>query len=98
MCTVLAMSSGPIANPRLEVISSDDGFVVHDSERGLVHYLNETAAIVFSLCDGDRGPAAISKLVQEYFDLSERPDEDVQSVIGDLLEKGMLIDSGSTAD
>ena len=69
MCTVLAMPTGPIANPRLEVISSDDGFVVHDADQGLVHYLNATAAIVFSLCDGEHDAGTIAVLIQEHFDL-----------------------------
>ena len=92
------MSAAPDVNPRLEVISSDDGFVVHDAARGRVHYLNETAAIVFSLCDGERDAVAVAALIQEHFGLAEPPVQDVEKVIGELLAQGVLIDSHISGD
>jgi len=92
------MPAAPEVNPRLEVISSDDGFVVHDSERALVHYLNETAAIVFSLCDGERDAAAIAALIQEYFGLIEAPVDDVEQALAQLLSQGVLVDAQDGLD
>lgn len=89
------MPTGPIANPRLEVISSDDGFVVHDADQGLVHYLNATAAIVFSLCDGEHDAGTIAVLIQEHFDLPEPPVADVDTTIAQLLGQGVLQDAPS---
>ena len=35
----------------VEIIAVDEGCVVHDANRGVVHYLDQTAAIALSLCD-----------------------------------------------
>jgi hypothetical protein len=93
MCTLLPVTNAARPNPRLEVISSDDGFVVHDSEGGKVHYLNDTAAIVFSLCDGERDVEGVAALIQQHFGLDESPEDDVRAVVAQLLAEGVLIDS-----
>ena len=83
----------PTPNPDLEVIASDEGFVIHDAALAIVHYLNETAAIVFSLCDGERTVSEIAQLVQHHYDLDEPPTEDIALAVADLTEKGVLGDS-----
>ena len=42
----------------------DDGFVVFDASTDRVHYLNPTATVVFSLCDGTRTTEEVAELVQ----------------------------------
>lgn len=85
------MNAKPLANPAHEVIASDEGFVVHDATGGQVHYLNETAAIVYSLCDGERTPAEIAVIVGDAFGLDQAPTGDVEKVLTDLTALGVVI-------
>ena len=48
------MSEFPRQKPELEIIASDEGFVVRDPARERVHYLNQTGAMVLSLCNGQQ--------------------------------------------
>ncbi|MEQ8718961.1 MAG: PqqD family protein [Acidimicrobiales bacterium] len=84
------MNAKPLANPAHEVIASDEGFVIHDAAGAQVHYLNETAAIVFSLCDGQRTLTEIAALVGDAFGLEEAPVADVEKVVTDLTALGVL--------
>lgn len=83
--------SAPRAADHMEVIASDEGFVVHDAAENTVHYLNHTAAIVFSLCDGTREVEEIAGMIQGQFDLSSPPLEDVQTTIEQLRENGLVL-------
>lgn len=85
------MAEFPKTRDDLEVIASDEGFVVHDADRETVHYLNQTAAIVLSLCDGKRSIDEIGGLVQEQFGLDEPPREDVLGIVKKLEEQGLLL-------
>lgn len=87
------MNARPLANPAHEVIASDEGFVVHDAAGARVHYLNETAAIVFSLCDGERTLAEIAALMGEAFGLDQAPVTDVEKVVTDLTKLGVVIEA-----
>lgn len=86
------MSSAPTPNPELETIASDEGFIIHDATKGTVHYLNQTAAVVFSLCDGKRSIADIAALVQHHYELDEPPLEDVAQAVRNLTEQGVILD------
>jgi len=78
------------ARADLEIIAADEGFVVHDASRDVVHYLNQTAAIVLSLCDGSRSTDAIAELVKSQFDLDEPPRDDVSEIIEKLEAQGLF--------
>ncbi|MCP3934528.1 MAG: PqqD family protein [Actinomycetia bacterium] len=80
----------PKANPSLEVIASDGGFVIHDSASGVVHYLNETAAIVFALCDGELDANDIAELMKRSYRLEAAPVADVETAIAELLRLGVV--------
>ncbi|HWP39127.1 MAG TPA: PqqD family protein [Gemmatimonadales bacterium] len=45
----------------------DDEWVVYDPKRDRVHALNLSAAMVWSLCTGERGAAEIAEAVGESF-------------------------------
>ncbi len=53
----------------LDVHEVEDGFVVFDASTDRVHYLNPTATVVFSLCDGTRSTEEVAELVQSAWDL-----------------------------
>ena len=48
-------SDSPLAVDGLDVNQVKDGLIVYDPARDRVHYLNNTAAAIFTLCDGDHG-------------------------------------------
>ena len=74
----------------LEIHEVVDGFVVYDTERDRVHYLNHTAALVLQLCDGKHDGSAIAKLIQEAFALSEPPSGEVEECLGRFGEEGLV--------
>jgi hypothetical protein len=57
----------------LEVNEVNDGLTVFDSATDRVHYLNATAAIVFTLCDGTHSASEIASFVAEGRGSDSRP-------------------------
>ena len=80
--------------PDFEVIASDDGFVVHDARRDVVHYLNQTAAIVLCLCDGKRSISQIADLIANQFALGATPHDDVMAVVTRFESEGLVTWAG----
>jgi hypothetical protein len=76
------------ANPRraegIELEQADEGFMAHQTERGRVHYLNHTAAIIFELCDGDTTEEAIAHTLQDLYELGDPPLAEVRSCLESL--------------
>ena len=59
----------PEAAPELDVHEVEDGLVIYDLRSERVHYLNETASLVFVLCTGKHDVARIVELVGEAWKL-----------------------------
>ncbi len=76
-----AAVGGPRLLSEFEIIASDDGCVVHDAGRDVVHYFNQTASIVLSLCDGKRSTEQIAQLIGNQFGLGEAPHDDVVEIV-----------------
>ena len=74
----------------LDVHEVEDGFVVFDASTDRVHYLNPTATVVFSLCDGTRTTAEIAELVRSAWDLDTPPVDDVAACVAQLRDEGVL--------
>lgn len=74
----------------IDVHEVEDGFVVFDSATDRVHYLNPTATVVFSLCDGTRTPNEIAQLVQSAWELDAAPVDDVDACLAQLRDEGVL--------
>ena len=74
----------------IDVHEVEDGFVVFDATTDRVHYLNPTATIVFSLCDGTRTSAQVAELVRAAWDLDAAPIDDVDACIAQLRGEGVL--------
>jgi hypothetical protein len=53
-------------------------------------YLNETAALVWKLCDGERTVREIADLLAEGFPDCEDLDQDVEKAIRSLLREGAV--------
>jgi hypothetical protein len=69
------------AKEGLEVVDVPDGYVVYDTDSDMVHYLNPTAAIVFTLCDGTRNINLISKTISSAYSL------ETELVLGTFVEE-----------
>jgi hypothetical protein len=80
----------PFVVSGLEVNEADEGLIVFDSTSDLIHYLNSTAAVVFTLCDGTRSASEIAGFMAEAFELDEPPLSDVEGFLSTLSRKGLL--------
>lgn len=79
----------PLADPNLTLEPGSDGGRVRDHD-GALHYLNQTAAVVWALADGTRSVATIADEVAALFDLSEPPIKDVERILDDMAAKGLI--------
>jgi len=77
----------------LDVNEVPDGYVIYQTATDRVHYLNKTAAIVFELCDGARGPDDIVMRVSEMFELNGQADVEIKDCIQSLLNEGLVLSS-----
>ena len=81
----------PVRAEGLEVHEVDDGLVVYQSQPECVHHLNNTAAIVFELCDGENTVPEISGQLAGAFGLAEVPDRVAENCLADLWSKGVIV-------
>ena len=84
------LSDRPQVEPGLEVNEVRDGLTVFDSVADRIHYLNQTAAIVFTLCDGRRSASDMAAFLAEAFKLEEPPLNEVQECVGQLVRLGLI--------
>jgi hypothetical protein len=75
----------------LEVHEVPDGYIVYQNARDRVHYLNKTAAIIFEMCDGQRGQDDVIARTARAFELDDRPHEDIQSCLDSLIKEGLVL-------
>jgi hypothetical protein len=74
----------------LEINKVADGYVVYQPGRERVHYLNNTAAFVLELCDGQLAPDTIVQLLQEAFNLPKPPEAEVAECLKTLFQEGLV--------
>ena len=68
-----------------------DGFIIYQSERDRVHYLNQTAAILLTLCNGRNRVSDIPELLRLAFDLSEAPVGETRDCLEQLITEGLIV-------
>lgn len=74
----------------LDVNEVADGLIVYDESTDRVHYLNATAAIVFTLCDGERDVDGIARMVAAAYGAGEPAVADVEDCLAQLAKEGLL--------
>jgi Coenzyme PQQ synthesis protein D (PqqD) len=74
----------------LDVHEVEDGLVIYDLSSERVHYLNETASFVFTLCTGEQDAARIAELVQGAWELAEPPLAEVETCLLQLRDEGLI--------
>jgi hypothetical protein len=74
----------------LEVHDVPDGYIVYQTERDRVHYLNKTAAIIFEFCDGKLAPEDIVARVAKAFDLGASAHQEIRAGLDSLVKEGLI--------
>jgi hypothetical protein len=80
----------PKAVAGLEVNAVADGYIIHQSERDRVHYLNHTAAILLELCTGRNAAADLAELLRLAYDLPAAPTQEVEECLAMLRAEGLV--------
>lgn len=80
----------PSITPGLRVEQLAGGFVVLQPDRGKVHRLNASAALLLELCDGRNPESELPRLVQLAFGLPEPPVESVAACLDNLKKEGLI--------
>jgi hypothetical protein len=80
----------PKAVDGLEINAVSDGYVVHDSNRDRIHYLNPTSAVILELCTGTVPARDIPALIQQAYELSEPPVADVAECLESLRRERLI--------
>jgi hypothetical protein len=75
----------------LEVHQVPDGYIVYQSERERVHYLNKTAAIIFEFCDGAHAPDDIVARVAKVFELGPSAHDEIRAGLDSLVREGLIL-------
>jgi coenzyme PQQ synthesis protein D (PqqD) len=84
------MSGVLIQANNLEVHDLPDGYIVYQAERDRVHYLNQTAAVIFEFCDGKHEPDEIVAHVAKAFELSPSAHDEIRAGLDSLLKEGLV--------
>jgi hypothetical protein len=68
-----------------------DGYIIYQSERDRVHYLNQTAAILLALCTGQNRVTEMPELLRLAFDLGAPPVAETRVCLEQLVAEGLVI-------
>ena len=71
-----------------ETVEVHDGFIIYDEANEKVHYLNATAAIVYSLCDGEKPVSDVEAFIRSAYELNE--DYPLRQFFVDLEKAGLV--------
>jgi len=86
----LASDSRYTKASNLEVNEVPDGYVVYQSSKDRVHFLNPVAAVIFELCDGNHTADDIRSILIAGYELSSFPDRDFTSALSNMLTEGLI--------
>lgn len=85
----------PRANTEFSLEEIDDELLLYHPAKTKAVYLNETAALVWQLCDSKRSVAEIVSLLQENYPESETIQSDVEQTLQQLADNGAIeLESG----
>jgi hypothetical protein len=81
-----AMTDCPARSDRIEINPVADGYVVYDSDRDRVHYLNHTAALVLELCTGRHTVTDIADTLKGAYEPGH-PGEPIGELVGGCIDQ-----------
>jgi hypothetical protein len=74
----------------IEINLVEDGYIIYQSEKDRVHYLNNTAVVVLECCTGENSVGKIENVLQKAFGLSEVPKKEVSDCLKTLFKEGLI--------
>ena len=80
----------PLIVQGLEINVMSDGYVVYDSKRDRIHYLNAVSALILELCVGSYSIAQIADVVKDTFQTELSPLELTRSCVAQLAAEGLV--------
>lgn len=80
----------PSVTPGFQIEALADGMLVTSTDKVTRHYLNQTAAVVYAMCDGATSADQIAQQLCDYFDLSAPPHAEVTKALRDLAARGVI--------
>ena len=83
--------SRPMRANALEVHHVESGAVIYQARPERVHHLNNTAAVVFELCDGQHTVGEIAAQFATVFNLDHAPTDLVERCVAELRSKDILV-------
>lgn len=75
----------------LEVHEVPDGYIIYQTERDRVHYLNATAAVIFEFCDGRHAPDEIVSRVATAFEIGPSGHDEIRAGLESLMKEGLVL-------
>lgn len=86
------MNSDAIPSPNTEfsLEEIDDELLLYHPAKTKAVYLNETAALVWQLCDSERSVAEIVSLLEENYPESDSIPSDVEQTLQQLADNGAV--------
>ncbi|MEP0762000.1 MAG: PqqD family protein [Chloroflexota bacterium] len=90
------MTPLPIANPELVFRTDGEEGLLFDPETGQIIYLNETAAFIYGLLDGEHSREQIIGLLMQKYDILDREaaQEDLDAMLQNMRDANLI---GETA-
>jgi len=70
--------------------AADEGYILHQADLDLVHYLNPPAVLVWELCDGRRSGEEIAELVTRAYASGAGAMIAVPDTLARLSEAGLI--------
>jgi len=80
----------PSPNTEFSLEQIDDELLLYHPAKTKAVYLNETAALVWQLCDSNRSVADIVSLLEENYPDSESIRDDVEKTLQELSDTGAV--------
>ena len=84
------MSEYPKIAEGIDINEVEDGYVIYQSEKDKVHYLNKTAVLVLESCTGKNTQADITAIVKDAYGLDQAPEKEVADCLNTLKEEGLV--------
>ena len=74
----------------IEINMVEDGYIIYQSEKERVHYLNNSAVLLLECCTGKNPVEKIESIVQEAFDLPKIPKKEINECLNTLSKEGLI--------
>lgn len=84
------MSEYPKIADGIDINEVEDGYVIYQSEKDKVHYLNKTAVLVLEACTGGNTATDITAIVKDAYGLDAAPEKEVADCLNTLKQEGLV--------